>query len=269
MRLKSKAGALLSLGAFFVVTSSWAQTGTTARQLASGSLKFLVYYQGTNEQSIKFSVRGAQGCVAPGAFTPAFGCGDSGDVDARGYGSAVLAKILYQPWDSLQYYAFGGAGTYKLKLPAHMLSGDNPGTIFGAGVKAIVIPNTQVTPGVAVDASMSNSRYAFNRISPGAPTQSNRINDFLVLWQYQLAVEASHLFTLEGFKMEPYGGVKWSRIDADLNDRQQGSHSGGRQEDAMPFVGLRLPIYEREAIFIEGAFNQGYILAGGLEVRFK
>lgn len=271
MQRSTRWSALLSLGALFVAVVSSAQSlGTTARQLSPGSLKFLVYYQGTNEQKLNFSPRGSAGCVAnngtPGGNT--FGCSQTGDVDAQGFGGAAIVKIVYQPWDSLQYYAFGGAGKYDLKLPAQRLTGDTPGTIFGAGVKAVVMPDTIVQPGIAVDASVSNSRYAYNRISPGAPAVSNQINDLLVLWQYQVAVEASHLFELQGAKVEPYGGVKWSRIQADLNDRQQGNHTGGMQENAVPFVGLRVPIYDHEGIFIEGAFNQGEQIAGGLEVRF-
>jgi hypothetical protein len=269
MQRKTRWGALLSLGALCVAVSSSAQSlGTTARQLSPGSLKFLVYYQGTNEQKLTFSPRGTAGCIGAGAFTPAFGCNEGGEVTAQGFGGAMIGKVVYQPWDSLQYYAFGGAGKYDLKLPAQRLTGDTPGTIFGAGVKAVVMPDTIVQPGIAIEASASNSRYAFNRISPGAPAVSNQINDLLVLWQYQVAVEISHLFELQGAKVEPYGGVKWSRIQADLNDRQAGNHTGGKQEDAMPFVGLRVPVYDHEGIFIEGAFNQGEQIAGGLEVRF-
>lgn len=270
MQRKTRWGALLSLGASLIAAAASGQTlGTSARQLSAGSLKFLVYYQGTNEQKVSFSPRGTAGCVAPGAFAPAFGCNQNVDVGGLGFGGALIAKAVYQPWDSFQYYAFGGGGTYKLKLPAQMLSGDTPGTIFGAGMKAIVMPDTVVQPGIAVDAGISNSRYAFNRISPGAPGVSSQINDFLVLWQYQLAVEASHLFELQGKKIEPYGGVKWSRIDADLNDRQQGNHTGGMQDNVVPFLGLRVPVYDHEGFFVEASFNQGEQYAGGVEIRFK
>ena len=267
MQRKTRWGALLSLGALFVAVSSSAQDlGTTARQLSPGSLKFLVYYQGINEQKLNFSPRGTTGCVDKAGNS--FGCSQTGDVGGLGFGGAAIAKLLYQPWDGLQYYVFGGAGKYDLKLPAQRLTGDNPGTIFGAGVKAVVMPDTVVQPGIAVDASVSDSRYAYNRISPGAPAVSNQINDLLVLWQYQVAVEMSHLFELQGYKVEPYGGVKWSRIQSDLNDRQAGNNTGGAQEDAVPFVGLRVPVYDHEGIFVEGAFNQGEVIAGGLDMRF-
>ena len=116
---------------------------------------------------------------------------------------------------------------------------------------------------------------------------SGSVNQRLTLWQYQVAVEASHLFNLiepqkgvdkeheamlpvipQGFKIEPYGGVKWVRIQSDLHDYTDGSHSGGQQDVASPFLGVRVPIYEHEGLFAEASFVNGYQYAGGLEVRF-
>jgi len=67
-----------------------------------------------------------------------------------------------------------------------------------AGLKAVLYPDTVVTPAIAVDLSLSRSRYWFNRVtaSNGSGVNSN-IDQRLDLMQYQVAVEASHVFTLQ------------------------------------------------------------------------
>ena len=73
----------------------------------------------------------------------------------------------------------------------------------------------------------------------------------------------------QGFKIEPYFGLKWTRIQSDLKDFQTGSHAGGQEDAASPFVGVRLPVYDHESLFAEADFVNGYQYAGGLEIRFK
>lgn len=274
----------MSAGASLVVPPLLAQPlATTARQLPKGSLKLLAYYQGTQGQDVRFSVQGSQTCASPNAV--AFACGQGGDVEAEGSGGAGMVKLLYQPWESLQYYVGFGVGDYALSVPSvtvtNSLSGDTPGLTYMAGIKAVILPDTEFTPAVAVDLSLAHSRYKFNRRFPGGtPGQDNRINQALDFWQYQVAVMASHLFTIVekdrlvaapligGFKMEPYGGVRWTRLEATLKDLTDGSRSGGRQDAATPFLGLRIPIYENEGLFAEASFINGYQYAAGLEIRF-
>lgn len=250
--------------------------GTTARQASSGSLKLLAYYHGTFDQSVNFSIAGAGSCAAaPPNGTVSFACGQSGDVEAKGSGGAGLIQLLWQPWEWFQYYGRFGAGNYSLTVPSttvsNVLSGDKEGFIFGAGVKASVVPDTIVTPGIAFDLSLTRAQYEFNRRFPGGtPGVSGNIAQRLVLMTYQFAVETSHLFTLdEHWKLEPYGGVKWMRVVADLKDLVDGSHAGGKQDTATPFVGLRVPAGKHEAGFVEASFIGGYHLGVGFEMRFK
>lgn len=289
-------GVLLSLGAllFFTGDAAAQALATTARQLPKGSLKLLAYYQGTKDQVLNFNLASVGSCATGGAVP--FACGQGGgDVEGKGSGGMGVMKAVYQPWESFQYYALFGAGDYALRVPFNntttTLSGDNPGIMWGAGLKAVILPDTDVSPAVSVDLGLSQSRYKFNRRHPTVGATSANINQALTLNQYQVALVVSHLFVLKdavdkreaadmakngfaplslnGVKLEPYGGVKWVRIQADLHDLQDGSHAGGRQDTISPMAGLRIPVYEREALFAEASFVNGTQYAAGLEIRFK
>ena len=250
---------------------------TTARQSSSGSLKILGYYQGVQDQTLNFNTNNSGTCTSGAA---AFPCGQGVDTETKGKGGAGMLKIVWQPWDRFQYYGMVGAGDYTLSVPsttvANVLTGDNVGLIYGFGLKASLVPDTIVaaeglpSPAIALDASITQSRYNFNRSFPGGTPAGGNIDERLTLTAYSVAVEASHLFTLDQFwKLAPYGGVMWTRVDADLKDLGSGSHAGGMTDTVSPFLGLRAPIEDHEAFFAEAAFVDGYRYGGGMELRFK
>lgn len=247
--------------------------GATARQLPAGSLKLLTYYQATEDQTLNFSVQGGGNCSTP-AGVP-FNCGQASSIDTLGSGRAALTKLVYQPWESFQYYATLGVGDYDLKVPSatitNDLTGDKPGYTFGVGLKYVFYPDTIVTPGLAIDASFTRSRYDFSRRFPGGSALiNNNISERLDLYESQIAVLASHLFTLaQIYKFEPYGGIKWDYAWADLKDLTDGTHSGGGKKSIRPFIGLRVPVFEHEGFFAEASFVDGTQYATGLEIRFK
>jgi hypothetical protein len=246
---------------------------TTARQASSGSLKFLGYYQGVQNQTLNFNTNDSGTCTAPGGAS--FACGQSGTVSAKGTGGAGMMKIVWQPWERFQYYAMYGVGDYSVSVPSttvtNVLTGDSHGQIYGAGLKASIVPDTLVTPAIALDLSIAQSLYNFNRRFPGGtPGVSNNISQRLTLMTYQFAVESSHLFVLDAqWKLEPYGGIKWTRVQTDLKDLGDGSHAGVQTDTLTPFLGLRVPVEEHEAFFAEASFVDGYHYGGGLELRFK
>lgn len=284
----------MSLAALFLAGPASAQLlGTTARQLPKGSLKILTYYQGVQEQALNFNIVGSRVCTAaPPSGGVTFACGQGGDVEVKGDGGAAMLKVVYQPWESLQYYAAFGVGDYSLSVPSNTITnrmtGDRPGTLMTAGLKAVLYPDTQFTPAIAFDASISRSSYKFNRTFPGGtPGVKGNIDQRLELMRYQFAVETSHTFTLKdadekadekdsgislknaGIKLEPYGGVKWARVQSDLKDLIDGSHSGGKQDSVSPFLGVRIPFSKNEGLFAEASFVDGYQYGAGLEVRFN
>ena len=252
---------------------------TTARQSSSGSLKFLAYYQGVQDQTLNFSINDSGACATQNALS--FSCGSAANIEGKGAGGAGILKVVYQPFERFQYYALFGVGDYSLSVPSttvtNVYTGDNSGRIYGAGLKASVVPDTIVaadgfpTPAIAFDASITRSQYNFNRLNQTGPTGvSSSITERLSLTNYQFAVEASHLFTVdERWKLEPFGGVKWTRVQADLKDLGDGSHAGGKQDTVTPFLGLRVPVEDHEAFFAEASFIDGYHYGAGLELRFK
>ncbi len=272
--------AVMALVFAFTARTAVAQVlATTARQASSGSLKFLAYYQGVQDQTLNFNVNGGGSCSTPNGVS--FSCGQAGATEAKGSGGAGMLKIVYQPWERFQYYAMFGVGDYSLSVPSatvsNSLTGDKNGRLYGFGLKASVVPDTLVaadglpTPAIALDASLTRSDYDFNRRFPGGtPGLNNNISQRLALMTYQFAVEASHLFTVDEFwKLEPYGGVKWVRVQSDLKDLTDGSHAGGVQDTVTPLLGLRVPVEDHEAFFAEASFIDGYHYGAGLELRFK
>lgn len=268
---EKKLGALLSLGVLFAVSQASGQMlGTPARQQDSGSLTLLTYYQGVQNQTVRFDVAGTGSCSSQNGV--GFACNQAGQVDATGQGGMGVLKLVYQPWQYLQYYGSVGVGDYALSVPSttvdNRLTGDNPGIQGTFGLRATLYPDTIVTPAIAVDASVSGSRYDFNRLT-GSNGAAQAVNQTLSFWQYQVAVETSHLFTVEeSLKLEPYGGVKWIRTQSDLLDRQDGSHSGGQLDTVTPFLGLRIPATKHESFFAEASFVDAYQYAAGLSVAF-
>lgn len=269
--------AILPVVILFAAFPAAAQiSGLTARQSSKGSLKFLAYYQGVADQNLNFSVSNSGVCsAAPPTVGVSFPCNSSGDVETKGSGGAGMLKLAWQAAERFALYAHVGTGDYSIKVPSttaeNTLSGDKLGIIYGAGLKASVVPDTIVNQAIALDLSITRSHYNFNRITPGGTAGINSgFSQALDLTTYQVAVETSHLFEIDkNWKLEPYGGVKWTRVQADLKDLAGGGHAGGQKDTGTPFVGLRVPAEDRIAFFSEASFIDGLHYGGGLELRFK
>ncbi len=166
--------AILSLIIAFVAFPAAAQiSGLTARQSSQSSLKFLAYYQGVSDQNLNFSVD-ASGTCTPGPQNPhnvAFPCNGSSDIEAKGSGGAGMLKLAWQAAERFQLYAHVGTGDYSIKVPSttvgNTISGDKLGLIFGAGLRASIVPDTIVNPAIALDLRITRSHYNFNHITPG------------------------------------------------------------------------------------------------------
>ncbi|UPT73937.1 MAG: autotransporter outer membrane beta-barrel domain-containing protein [Elusimicrobiota bacterium] len=263
------------MSAFAALPAAAQILGTTARQSPSGSLKFLAYYQGVSDQNLNFSVDSSARCNAAPPSAASFPCASSTDVETKGSGGAGLVKIVWQAAERFALYATVGTGDYSIKVPSttasNVISGDKNGIIYGAGLKASIVPDTIVNPAIALDLGITRSHYNFNRINPGGtPGIGNGFSQSLDLTTYQVAVETSHLFEIDSnWKLEPYGGVLWRRVQADLKDLAGGGHAGGHKDTGTPFLGLRIPAEDRIAFFAEASFVDGTQYGGGLELRFK
>ncbi len=247
--------------------------GTTARQSSRGSLKFLAYYQGAADQNLNFSVDSSAQCAASNGV--AFPCAGATETETKGSGGAGMVKVVWQAAERFSLYASVGAGDYSVKVPSttveNTLSGDKLGIIYGAGLRASVVPDTIVNPAITLDLGITRSHYNFNRITPGGTAGiNNGFSQSLDLTTYQVAIETSHLFEIDkNWKLEPYGGVMWRRVQASLKDLAGGGRAGGHKDTGTPFLGLRIPAEDRIAFFAESSFVDGPQYGGGLELRFE
>ncbi|HVC08625.1 MAG TPA: hypothetical protein VNH15_01640 [Elusimicrobiota bacterium] len=265
-------GTALAGALFFSAGPLVAQiSAQTARQGTPGGWQVSAYYQGVSDQDLNFNLSGGSAaCSSKNGI--AFACGQSaGALSVHGSGDAGLIRAVYQPWDGFQYSAAVGAGYYSLSVPSasatQNYAGSGAGPIFSLGVQDVIFPDTIVTPAVAVNIGFSGAMYPLDRMNDSAGNVS-AVNDTLTLLEYQLGVEASHVFPLSGWRVEPYGGVKWYRVDADLKDATLGSHSGGFRDTLAPVVGLRIPTSDHEGLFAEAAYVGGFQYGGGLSLRF-
>lgn len=239
---------------------------TSARQMQEGSLKLLVFHQGMEDQDLNFKIAGPGiSSTAPaGGFFPS---ASSGNSPAQGDQNAIGIKVVYQPWENLQYYASATAGHFTLRTSSvttvNTLSGDRLGFGYGFGVKAVVAPDSIVTPAFAVDLGLSRSRYFMSRLEGGGA--GGGTNQRFDLFQYHVAIEASHQFK----KFEPFGGVRWVRLTSHLKDLSDSSRVSGHKDVTTPFVGVRVPVFSKESLVAEASFINGLQIGVGVELKFK
>lgn len=266
----------LSAVIFFVGKSHAEPLGASARQLPARSLKLTGYYRGVQSQDLTFSVGGSGACSTPaGGVLPAvpFACDSVGKVPAEGSGQAAVGKVLWQPYDNVQYYLTLGTGRYSLHVASltsvTSLTGDTPGWIYGFGTRALIFPESIASTALAVDASATWEKYSFNRSQPQTTAARVNVKERLDLMKLQLALEASRRFDFGGrWKAEPYGGLKWVRTQAWLKDLDSGDRFGGIEDAVSPFLGINLPWSDNESLWGEASFLKGYEYATGLAIRF-
>lgn len=240
--------------------------GTSARQMAKGTLETTLFYQGTAKQHLNFEVTDGGTCSSNNTLSlpaPNFTCGSTQDIEGRGTGEAMVAKFHYKPAESgFSIYATAGVGDYSVKVGSvSVFNGsleDQAGFLASFGTKALILPDTIVSPAVGLDMSVGLQRYFGG---------GKRFDMF----QVQIALEASHRFDFDDtqFKIEPYGGVKWLRNQVYLKDLATQSRVGGRQNTITPFLGFKVPVFDKDAIFAEISMVEGVQYASGLMVRFK
>lgn len=239
---------------------------TSARQMQEGSLKILIFHQSMEDQELNFRI-GGPGVSSTGPAGGFFPSASSGNSPAQGDQNAIGFKVMYQPWENLQYYATATAGHFVLRTSSlttvNTLSGDRIGFGYGFGIKAVVAPDSVVTPAFAVDLGLSRSRYFLSRMDGGGT--GGGTNQRFDLFQYHVAIEASHQFK----KFEPFGGVRWTRLTSHMKDLSDFSRISGYKDVTTPFVGVRVPVFKHESLVAEASFIDGLQIGVGLELKFK
>jgi hypothetical protein len=238
-----------------------------ARQTPAGSWRATVSYQWDADQDVNFTVPAGQATALCNGAPCSFVSASKTDVPASGSGTWTVLKLAYQPWDNVEYFVAAGGGHYALDVTSvtasNHLRGDRTGWTLGAGAKVLIVPETPVTPAVAVTAAAGREAVIFNTSRAGAA--SSDVDERLTLDRYQFAMSGSKRFG----RAEPYGGVQWMRTVATLKALGGGGRDGGNKDSVNILVGFRWPVFEHEALVAEGQFLDGTVWRVGWEVRFK
>ncbi|MCH8303002.1 MAG: hypothetical protein IH912_09635, partial [Proteobacteria bacterium] len=115
-----------------------------------------------------------------------------------------------------------GVGDYTVDIGSNTVFDssleDKAGFLTSVGAKAVILPDTIVSPAFALDVSFGLQRYFGG---------GRRLD----MTQVQIALETSHRFVFQdpGFTIEPYGGLKWTRHQVYLKTLATDSRVGGRK----------------------------------------
>ena len=142
--------------------------------------------------------------------------------------------------------------------------GDAPGITYVAGIRSNIFPETDVTPSITLDMGLGWTRVNFNRVDQHAA--GSRAADLrLDVYEYHIGFSAGRRFG----KTEPYAGVEIIRRQVKFKDLSTGSRAGGKLDEPSAFIGMKIPVFERESLIAEAAFSGGIRIGIGLSVRLK
>ena len=224
----------------------------SARQNPDKSWRATAYYRDVSGQRLAFGV-------------PA-GPGTTNDVPGTVAGEFSGLKLAYQPGADVEYFLTAGGGHYTLDAASstltNHLSGERVGWELGAGLKALIEPETPVTPAVSVTASAGRSSTDLNALEQAG--QMTSVSQRLTLDRYELALTGSKRFG----RLEPYGGVALFRIRSKLKDLDAGSRNGGDVDGTRVVIGLKVAVFSKEAVEVEARLGGGTVIGAGWEVRF-
>lgn len=225
----------------------------SARQGPEGSWSATPFYRQVEDQKLVFGVPGA-----PGTDTEV-----PGNVDGGWSG----LKLGSQPFDNVQYFVTAAGGRYGLDVASvtvtNALRGDRVGWELGAGAKAVLVPETPVTPAVALTLALSRTAVEFNAMRQAGTLQA--VEQRLTLDRFEAALAGSKRFG----KIEPYGGLVWSKVRSKLKDLAAGGRNGADRDQTRVVLGTRVAVFAQEALVVEARIAGGLTWQAGWEVRFK
>src|SRR6185295_12017014 len=189
----------LFLAVFSVDASAQTLIGT-ARQNEAGSWRVTPFLRDVRGQRLAFNV-------------PA-GAGTSNSVPGTIDGSWGGLKLGWQHGDDVEYFLQAGGGHYALDTASstltNHLTGERVGWELAAGLKALIVPETPVTPAMSLAVTAGRSTSEFNALR-----QSGVRSDAaqrLTVDRMEAALLGSKRFS----RVEPYAGMVWSEVRGKL-----------------------------------------------------
>jgi hypothetical protein len=180
--------------------------------------------------------------------------------------NGVQAKVLFQPHDELVYWLAFGSTAYDIEIPSvsvkNRFASQSPGWMVGAGIRKILLPDTIVTPALAVDAGINHSETNLTVFYPGGMSPMIAQNIFLTT-EYHVALAVSKKYKY----CEPYSSVRVARTMATLRDKGFAAEVSGKKEAVSVLTGLRLRPYPNESLICEASFfgEAGFSIGWNIE----
>ena len=176
------------------------------------------------------------------------------DFKCNGRANSILVKAVINPIDEGFYYWLkAGSGSYDLEIPSssvtNKLSGRNPGSIVGFGMRSQLFPDTIVTPALAIEMGGSYSAFDLDVFRSGSGP-NELISDKLEIFEAQFACIVSKKIG----KFEPFGGLKIFRTHTLLRHVSSLGSVSGTKDNAGLFAGTRYYVHSAESVVIEGSF---------------
>lgn len=202
-----------------------------------------------------------------GGGTSTIFSGSNADVKMTADLDAAIAAIAFKPREGLSYrLKLGQVHNFGLEYSSgsftNKLSSENDGFIWGAGVRWNVTQGTLVSSAINFDFGYTQTLIDLTRFESNSIVSG--ISEKFSQDEYQAALSVSKRWGM----WEPYGGAKVFRVVSHLQDNSTQEKIKGHVDGISPFVGLKIEVFDREYIVIEGSFVDEESLNAGMSVRF-
>lgn len=177
----------------------------------------------------------------------------SKEVTVRTSNNGVIAKMLFQPHDTLVYWVGANSTAYEIEIPSfshkNLIRSQVPGWCVSAGMRHILMPDTIVSPALSIEAGISHSRTPVAVLYAGS-SAGRIIDNVFSVTEYHIGVGTSKKYS----HVEPYGGVMISRAHAVMRDNAEAVEIGGYRDTVNAILGLRLYPFQHESLICEASF---------------
>jgi len=189
----------------------------------------------------------------------------------KGGGYQEMIKVVFNPFSGLVWWGKIGISKYYIDIPTNngnnfkTLNMSNPGSVIGAGLRRIILPDTIVSPALSMGVEFTSSKYYFDLLFSDDKKLYLINNDF----QYK-EIQADFLISKKYAAIEPYGGFKVKKNYFVISEKTSISYEQitGSKEEVNIFAGMKVKISNNEYIIAEGNFVGETILSMGIGAEF-
>jgi len=168
----------------------------------------------------------------------------------------VNMKLTFRPGLGLEVYGLAGVIGSELKGGGDSYKGKIDDTVFGGGIRYILLGDIVILPAVSFELGLN---YSSSNLTEKDGT---RIDFGLNTMELQGSVTASKKIGI----ITPYGGVKFFHNWVRWKDRVGGDKGKGNSGDISPFLGGKIALSRLLSIKGEISFADELTYAGGLSL---